>query len=105
MVRYQSSEPRPIYFSGSQMSWRRLVSLRKLQSSFSRSRLYAGMDCACAEDATTNHTASHTRAIRITSTSAYLLLRIVDFCDIAARELHDSRVAVIRCVWSGEYRR
>src|SRR5580704_14650423 len=49
-----------------------------------------------------------TRAIRIpyresrsiTKTSK----RVVNFCDIAAWELHHSRVAVIRCVWSGEYR-
>src|SRR6185503_5839778 len=62
------------------------------------------MDCACAEEDAPNHAASHTRAIRITSTSACLLLRVVDFCDIAAWELHHSRIAVIRSVWSSEYR-
>src|SRR5713226_4965977 len=62
------------------------------------------MDCACAQDDAPNHTASHTRAIRITSTSSCLLLRVVNFCDIAAWELHHSRVAVIGCIWSGEYR-
>src|SRR5258708_2621080 len=106
IVTYQSSEPRRMYFSGSQKSsWGRLLSLRKLQSSFSRSRLYAGTDCACTEHATTIHTPSNTRAIRITSTSTCLLLCVVDFCDIASRELHHGRVAVVRCVWSGEYRR
>src|SRR5258708_37966192 len=59
IVRYRLSEPRLTYFSESQKSsWGRLLSLRKLQSSFSRSRLYAGRDCAYAEDAATSHTAT-----------------------------------------------